>query len=160
MRWPLIDGVGTDAAGTIFADSSLNESIQEFPAGTNGNATPSSTISGSNTGLGYPDDIIVGFNGELYVTSGFGGPVNSLTVYAPGASGNATPIQDITGSNTDFGLPDDLAVDTSGNMYVTDSEATVGPAVLEFASGATGNVSPIATITGQQRRLRSRKGSP
>jgi hypothetical protein len=144
----LIDGVGTDAAGTIFAANTESSEISIFAAGANGNVPPENTITGSNTGLGWPDDVVVGFGGELYVTSGFDGPVNAVTVYAPGASGNATPTQDITGSNTDFGLPDDLAVDTSGNIFVTDSEATVGPALLEFASGATGNVAPIAAITG------------
>ena len=148
-----VDGVGTDAAGTIFADSSLKGSVQVFPAGANGNVAPEYTISGSKTGLGYPDDIIVGFDGELYVTNGYGGPVNSITVFAPGAKGNATPVQDIVGSNTEFGLPDDLAVDTSGNMYVTDSEASVGPAVLKYASGATGNVAPTGALTGPTTTL-------
>lgn len=154
----IVDGVGSDAAGTIYADSSENGSVQVFPPGTNGNVTPEGTISGSNTGLGSPDDIVVGFDGELYVTSGFDGAVNSVTVYAPGAIGNATPLQDITGSNTDFGLPDDLALDASGNIYVTDSEATVGPAVLEFGSEATGNVSPVATLTGAATTLQEPEG--
>jgi sugar lactone lactonase YvrE len=140
----LLDGVGTDAAGTIYADSSNGNSVQVFPAGANGNVAPESTISGSNTNLDYPDDVIVGFNGELYVTNQFYG----LTVFAPGATGNATPTEAITGSNSDFGDPDDMAVDTSGNMFVTDSESAVGPALLEYASGATGNVAPVATITG------------
>lgn len=144
----IVDGVGTDAAGTIYADSSENEAIEAFPAGANGNVSPESSITGPDTGLGDVDDIIVGFNGEIYATSGFGGPVNSVTVYAPGASGDATPVQDITGPDTDFGLPDDLAVDDSGNIYVTDSEATVGPAVLEYASGATGDAAPSAYLAG------------
>ena len=128
----LVDGVGTDAAGTIFADSTDGNSIQVFPAGANGNVAPTYTISGSNTGLGEPDDVVVGFNGQLYVSNG--SPA-SLTVYAPGASGNATPVQDITGSNTDLGGPDDLAVDTAGDIFVTDDESTWALAVLEYASG-------------------------
>ncbi len=143
-----VDGVGTDAAGAIFADSSLDDAINVFPAGSTGNVAPEYNISGPDTGLGYPDDIIVGFDGKLYVTSGFGGPVNSITVYASGAKGDATPVQDITGSNTDFGLPDDLAVDSSGNIFVTDSESTLGPAVLEYASGANGDVAPSSSIVG------------
>jgi hypothetical protein len=148
-----VDGVGTDAAGTIYADSSVNSAIEAFPAGANGNVSPQFSITGPDTGLGYPDDIIVGFNGEIYATNGFGGPVNSVTVFAPGASGDATPIQNITGPNTDFGLPDDLSVDQSGDIYVTDSEASVGPAVLEFASGATGDVAPTAVIAGSATTL-------
>ena len=153
-----VDGVGTDAAGNIYANSTLNESINVFPAGANGNVAPSYTITGSNTGLGWPDDIVVGFSGELYAVSGFTGPVNSVTVYSAGAMGNAVPLQNIVGSNTDFGNPDDNAVDTSGNIFVTDSESTVGPAVLEFASGATGNVAPIATIAGSATNLSEPEG--
>jgi hypothetical protein len=146
----LIDGVWADAAGTIFAANTESSEISIFAAGANGNVPPENTITGSNTGLGSPNDVVVGFGGNVFVSSGvgFGGAINAVTVYAPGASGNATPTQDITGSSTDFGNPDDLAVDTSGNIFVTDSEATVGPALLEFASGATGNVAPIAAITG------------
>ena len=66
----LVDGVGTDAAGTIFADSTEGNSIQVFPAGANGNVAPTYTISGSNTGLGSPDDVVVGFDGELFVSNG------------------------------------------------------------------------------------------
>jgi hypothetical protein len=148
-----LDGVGTDATGRIYAANTEGGAIDEFPAGSNGNVAPDRVISGPGTGLGWPDDVVVGFGGQLFVTSGFGGPVNSVTVYTPGASGNALPTEDITGSNTDFQLPDDLAVDTSGDIFVTDSEATVGPAVLEFASGATGNVAPTATITGSNTGL-------
>jgi sugar lactone lactonase YvrE len=140
----LVDGVGTDAAGTIFADSTDSNSIQVFPAGANGNVAPTYTISGSNTGLGSPDDVVVGFDGKLYVSNGSA----ALTVYAPGAKGNATPTQDITGSNTDLGGPDDLAVDTAGDIYVTDEFSALGAGVLEYASGATGNVAPITSIAG------------
>lgn len=142
-----VDGVGTDAAGTIFADSTDDDLIDVFPAGSSGNVAPEYTISGSNTGLGTPDDVVVGFDGQLYVTSGFSG-VASVTVYPSGASGNATPIQDITGSTTDLGSADDLAVDSSGDIFVTDAGSTLGPAVLEYASGATGDVAPTSSLAG------------
>ena len=153
-----VDGVGTDAAGTIYADSTQNESIQVFPAGATGNVAPEYTISGADTGLGYPDDLVVGFGGQLFATNGYGGPVNSITVFAPGAQGDATPVQDIVGSNTDFGLPDDLAVDTGGNMWVTDSESTLGPAVLEWAAGSTGNVAPTSYLEGSNTTFSEPEG--
>jgi hypothetical protein len=143
-----LDGVGTDATGTIFADSTLSSSIQVFPPGATGNVAPEYTISGSATGLGNPDDIIVGFDGKLYVSSGYGGNLDSVTVYSPGASGNATPVQNITGSNTLFGNVDDLAVDSTGAIYTTDASASGGAAMLEWNAGATGNVAPNAVLQG------------
>jgi sugar lactone lactonase YvrE len=138
------DGVGADAAGTIYAASSYDGVVQIFAPGANGNVAPTSSIGGSLTGLGLPDDVVVGFAGDLYVSDANA----SVETFSPGASGNVAPLTSIAGSNTDMGDPDDLAVDASGNIYVTDSASTVGPALLEYASGATGNVAPIATIDG------------
>ncbi|HUD17675.1 MAG TPA: hypothetical protein VMQ59_10445, partial [Acidimicrobiales bacterium] len=122
-------------------------SIEVFAPGANGNVAPVRTISGTLTGVTGPDDIVVGFNGKIYVTNGFGSTPD-VVVFAPGASGNVAPLQDIAGSNTDLGGPDDLAVDANGNIYVTDEFSSVGPAVLEYAATANGNVAPSATIAG------------
>ena len=142
-----VDGLGVDAAGNLYVDNTPNGSIEVFAPGANGNVAPVRTISGSLTGLTGPDDIVVGFGGELYVTNGFNGGA-SVLVFAPGATGNVAPIQDISGSNTDLGAPDDLAVDASGHIFVTDEFSTLGPAMLEYASGATGNVAPATVISG------------
>ena len=48
----------------------------------------------------------------------------SVTVYAEGATGNATPIQTIRGSYTGLSGPTDVAVDASRDIYVTNHEAT------------------------------------
>lgn len=144
----VVDGVGTDATGTIYADNSNGLSINVFAAGANGNVAPKYTIAGPNTGLTGPDDIVVSFSGKLYVSNGFGFGTGgeSLVVYSPGASGNATPVQDIAGANTGFsGGIDDLAVDDSGKIYVTDA---VGNDVEIFAAGATGDVAPGGVIGG------------
>jgi hypothetical protein len=149
----LVDGVGTDADGTIYADDSQGITINVFPAGANGNVAPEYTIAGPNTLLTGPDDIVVSFSGKLYVTNGFGFGTggDSIAVFAPGARGNATPIQDIAGSNTTFaGGVDDLAVDDLGKIYVTDALANE---VAIFAAGATGNVAPTAVISGSNTTL-------
>ena len=142
-----VDGVGTDAAGTIFAAITLDDSIQVFAPGSNGNVAPEYIISGANSHIDKPDDVVVGFNGKLYISNGYGATVPSVTVYAPGAQGDATPLQDIAGSNTLFQEPDDLSVDSTGDVYVTDASATGGAAVFEWAAGATGNVAPNAVLT-------------
>ncbi|MGB8909894.1 MAG: NHL repeat-containing protein [Candidatus Cybelea sp.] len=69
----------------------------------------------------------------------------SVTVYAEGATGDATPIQTISGSYTGLAYPIDVAVDASRDIYVANnrnSTATV------YSAGTTGNVAPIQTIAG------------
>ena len=83
----------------------------------------------------------MGFGGDLCDDSN-----NSVQVFAPGASGNATPLRSITGSNTGLTDTDDLAVDRSRKhlcheLQYRDHAVMLGP-------GANGNVAPAATIAG------------
>ena len=76
--------------------------------------------------------------------------VPSVNVYAEGATGDATPIQDISGSNTGLNSPSDVAVDASGNIYVANWGNN---SVTVYAAGATGNVAPIQDISGSMTGL-------
>jgi sugar lactone lactonase YvrE len=154
----VLDGIGVDATGTIYVADTGTNTIDVFAPGANGNVAPERTISGAATGLGGPDDVVVGFDGKLYVSNGFGSGTNSVTVYAPGASGNVAPIQQVQGSNTGFGNPDDLAVDTSGDFFVSDESSSFGPAVLEWAAGSNGNVAPTKVISGSATTLSGPEG--
>jgi len=98
----------------------------------------------------------------------------SVSVYAPGSSGNAVPTATIGGPNTGLKFPYEIAVDSNGNIYVMnathlgfaffcvgkgsksadtrhgvqkDVDRTSGP-VLIFAAGSNGDVPPIGTIGG------------
>jgi sugar lactone lactonase YvrE len=64
-------------------------------------------------------------------------------VYAAGADGDVAPAQIISGSNTGLSSPSGVAVDASGNIYVSNWEANT---VTVYTPGANGNVAPIATI--------------
>ena len=55
----------------------------------------------------------------------------SVTVYAEGATGNATPIQTISGFYTGLTQPTDVAVDASGDIYVTNHDG--GPRGAEWS---------------------------
>jgi hypothetical protein len=69
---------------------------------------------------------------------------NSITVYASSQRGNATPIRTIAGSDTKLSNPTDVALDSSGYLYVVNSEPSV---VLIYAPGANGDVSPVRSLT-------------
>ncbi len=75
--------------------------------------------------------------------------IPSITVYPATASGNVAPAQTISGSNTGLAEPQFIAIDGSGDIWVTNqgSSGTTG-SIEEFAPTATGNVAPLATITG------------
>src|SRR5438093_1944356 len=68
---------------------------------------------------------------------------NSITVYAPGASGNATPTATIAGVATGLSFPFGIARDGAGNIYVTNRGS-----ITIYAAGASGNAPPTATIAG------------
>ena len=75
---------------------------------------------------------------------------NSVTEYAPGGNGNVAPVTDITGCCTLLHASTGMAVDASGDTFVTD---VVDNYVTEYAPDATGDVSPIATISGASTGL-------
>ena len=104
---------------------------------------------GANTGLDNP--LAFDAAGNLYVASFRGG----ITVYAPGANGNATPIANISGSNTKLSGPDGLVLDAAGNIHVG-GHGPPGGAVAEFATHANGNVAPVAYINGPSTHLWAR----
>src|SRR6266702_2438782 len=96
----------------LYVANAGGNTITVYAAGASGNATPTATIAGGNTGLNVPVGIALDGAGNIYVTNL---NANSITVYAAGASGNATPTATIAGHNGPFGI----AVDGAGNIYVT-----------------------------------------
>jgi large repetitive protein len=73
---------------------------------------------------------------------------NSLTEYASGADGNASPIATIQGDRTGLRTPVNVALDAAGDIFVTNATMQGVPSVTEYGSGAHGNTPPIATISG------------
>jgi sugar lactone lactonase YvrE len=163
-------------------------SVAVYPAGSDGNANPSAVITGANTNLAWPSAIAVDHSGNIYVANEGhvkcvrgcnrcnaipNGP-GSVSVYAPGSSGNAVPTATIGGPNTGLKFPYEIAVDSDGNIYVLNAkhlgygffcigigsksadtrhgvqkaiDPTSGP-ILIFAAGSNGDVPPIGTIGG------------
>src|SRR5208282_5247317 len=80
----------------------------------------------------------------LCVTDGY---TNALTAYPAASAGNAAPIATITGLSS----PQGVALDSSGNIYVTDAGDNLcdGTAsVFVYPAGSTGDAAPSATISG------------
>jgi secreted PhoX family phosphatase len=107
-------GTWVDETGNLYvADSGFGLSgavpdVQVFAPGATGNVAASRVIKRSHTNLSRPFSILLDSFGELYVSNNGN---NSVTVYAPGASGDAAPVQQITISAFGFtGPPSGIAV--------------------------------------------------
>src|SRR5205809_8110329 len=82
---------------------------------------------------------------------------DNITIYAPAASGNATPIDTIAGSNTGLNAGGALALDSAGNLYVANY---YGSSITVYAPGASGNATPTTTIAGSNTGLSAPLGPP
>lgn len=93
---------------------------------------------------------------SLYVTNS---TQNAISIYPPNPSSATQPINQIGGSNTQLNGPQYDAFDASKRLYVSNYNAgtTVGSITI-YASQATGNVLPVAAITGGATTIGSARG--
>ncbi|MGB8413846.1 MAG: choice-of-anchor D domain-containing protein [Candidatus Binatus sp.] len=151
LGWP--QGIALDSTGKIYvADDGPGASglgsVFVYPAGSKANAAPTATISGTNTGLSYPQGIAVDSNSNIYVADE--GAV-SVFVYSAGSKGNVAPTTTISGSNTELDTPEGIVVDSSLNIYVADDgdgSCDGTESVYVYPVGSNGNAGPSATISG------------
>lgn len=127
------------------------EAIDVFAPNANGNAgttaTPERYIGGALTGLAGIRQMALDSKGNLYVANrGDGSTNSSVTVYAPGASGDVAPIRTVEGSSTGFDPASGdalsgIGIDAFDNLY-----ALAGGTFLVFPAGAGGNVPPARSF--------------
>jgi hypothetical protein len=141
--------------GDIYVARANNDAIFIYAGSANGSVSPIGEIQGSQTGLDYPFGVALGTSGNIYVTNTDDGTGNgSVTVYAAGSTGNVAPIQTISGSRTELAGPQQLALDSSSNIYVVNAAYDSDKGSLTvYAAGANGNVAPIETIEGSKTEL-------
>jgi hypothetical protein len=83
----------------------------------------------------------------------------SIEVFAPGASGNATPLRTLAGAKTGMSLPTALALDPAGDLFVAnaslpsarpklDANGELSQKIMVFAPGAGGNEAPERVLAG------------
>jgi hypothetical protein len=135
-------GMAMNAAGQLFVANAHGASITVYAKGASGNATPVGVIAGSNTGLLRPFALAFDRNGRLLVADESTG----LLVFASGALGDVSPLQEITSVS----YADGVMTDTSNDIYVADWGHK---AIEEFASSANGNATPLRSIQGSKTGL-------
>lgn len=141
------EGLAFDSNQNLWVADAGNGTLREYPnyafAGQTGtlNLTPVTVISGTNTGLKAPSDVILDGLGNIYASDS---TANAIQVFANLTSGNASPIRTISGSSTALNAPSGIALAGDGTLYVANSGAND---VLLFAPVSNGNVTPEATLT-------------
>ena len=150
------EAVATDSSGQLYVageDVNLAPDVLVYAKGASGSATPVSTLLGG-TNFVDPQSVAVDSSGKIYVLDAGIGGVSlgvSISIYSPGATGTATPVRTITDTVDNALEGIDLAVDGSGNVYVStvnvNSDAS---SIVEYASTANGSATPTRTITTTQ----------
>jgi len=103
---------------------------------------------------GSTDGVVVGptpppANGSIYLTDS-NALLNEVLVFPQSANGGPAPSQDISGNVTGLSSPDGIAVDSAGNMWVTNAGTST---ITEYPAGSTGNIAPINTLSGSATSL-------
>lgn len=137
--------------------------VRIFAAGNIGDVKPRTTIGGHNTAIGdlgieNPTGVALDPKGQLLVANASGLASGSGALFfPPGSAGDVRPNAAINGAVTGIDWPAGVALNQHGNIYVANAGRPGFPADIRlFSAGSTGNVSPIATISGSNTGLDGR----
>lgn len=150
-------GVAIDSSGNIYIADSLNYTIRKItPSGTVSTLAGSAGLRGKTDGVGSaarfedPENLAVDASGNVWVADGQGCTVRQIT-----PNGTVTTIAgkaltsgstDGIGTNARFGTLLGIAVDPTGNVFVSDSSnSTIRKITF---NGSTANVTTLAGSAG------------
>jgi len=130
------NGIALDTNGNLYVGDTYNSTIRKItPVGTNwvvSTFAGQAGLEGCNDGTGtnasfnLPNGTAVDTNGNVYVADGHNNTIRMITSLevvstmagsAPDSEGSVNG----TGSDARFDFPQDVAVDSNGNVYVADS---------------------------------------
>jgi 6-phosphogluconolactonase (cycloisomerase 2 family) len=134
--------------GSELHGGNVPASVFVFASGSNGNVAPTTTISGSETGLINPFGIALDSSRNIYVADDGNSAASiapSVIVFSAASHGDAAPLHVIAGTATGLNLPCGVALDSNDNIYVADFSAA---SVTVYAAGSDGDAAPLATISG------------
>ena len=145
--------LATDGTGNLYvgASSAAAADIREYAAGATGTATPIRTLPANvTTQIGAVQGVATSSTGEIFVSEDSGG----VAAFSASANGSVAPSRYILGAvQTGGGLStlisaNDVAADSSDNLYVANQGAPGLMPIVVFGPTATGNVAPLRSIGG------------
>ena len=156
FNWPT--GVAIDGAGNVYVADTDNDEIRKVtPAGAVSTLAGVAGVTGSSDGSGSaarfygPSGIVGDAAGNLYIADTLNNTIRKLTpaglVSTIAGAAGATGAIDAAGSAARFYGPQGLALDSSGNLYVADTNNSALRKIV-LASGAVTTVAGQAGIAG------------
>src|SRR6266571_871530 len=143
VAWSLTTTPATDVAALDVTSGQTGTDGTTVTTLTAGATPGTALVTATSTGLSVSVSIDVRAAARpLYVANQVG---NTITVYGPGASGDAAPTATIGGNSTGLNAPWGVALDAVGKVYVANAN---GNSVTVYAAGANGDATPVATIFG------------
>jgi hypothetical protein len=149
-----VNGIVANSTGEIYVVDTDTSEIVGFAPGSTGNSAPNVVISGASTDLACPIGLATDTSGNLYVANNAGSGCNDgsqlsgLLVFSAGSNGNVPPARNISGYQTGLYDANGVAVDGSGNAYVSQANS-----VNVFGPSEEGDSAPEAELTGSQTLL-------
>lgn len=126
-----------------------NGCVIGYPANLSGPVNPTVSITLPAPAARYVS-LTTDSAGYIYVAANTGQAMQGeVLVFAPGATGMAAPVRTFTFPGFIYQLPNMIAVDGNGAVYVATDNTTgnsTSDSILVFAPGADGNAAPIRTI--------------
>ncbi len=168
-RFDMPQGIATDSAGNVYVGDSRNRVIRKItPSGVVTTLAGTAGVAGSADGTGaaasfmWPQGLAIDNAGNLYVADTWNNTIRKITpagvvTTLAGTASLTGGYADGTGAAAIFNWPQDIAIDSVGNLYVTEYNNNtirkITPAGVVTTLAGTAGVAGSANGTGGAARF-------